>query len=132
MRIDPPPSVPSASGASRAAKAAPEPPEDPPGVFLKFHGLRVTPVSGESVVPFHPNSGVVVLPMRIAPASRNLATAGASSGHGSVASIVSEPRRVGQPRVNNKSLIATGTPSSGDKGALCIQRFSDSCAAPCA
>ncbi|GAA13719.1 putative acetyl-CoA synthetase [Gordonia alkanivorans NBRC 16433] len=41
-----------------------------------FHGLRVTPVRGLSVTPFHPNSGVVTLPSITAPASRSRATAG--------------------------------------------------------
>ena len=54
MRIEPPPSVPSAKGARRAASAAEEPPDEPPGVFSRFQGLRVMPVSGESVTPFQP------------------------------------------------------------------------------
>src|SRR6187200_2479659 len=62
MRIEPPPSVPTASGPMPDATAAAAPPEDPPGVFAGFHGLRVMPVSGLSVTPFQPNSGVVVLP----------------------------------------------------------------------
>ena len=45
-----------------ASPAAAPPPLDPPGVRSRFHGLRVMPVSGESVTPFQPNSGVVVLP----------------------------------------------------------------------
>ena len=69
IRIEPPPSVPRASGAKRAASATAEPPDEPPGVIAGFHGLRVMPVSGESVTPFQPNSGVVVLPIRTAPAS---------------------------------------------------------------
>src|SRR5580765_3268994 len=99
MRIDPPPSVPSASGQNRAASAADDPPEEPPGVFALFHGLRVMPVSGLSVEPFQPNSGVVVLPMNTAPASRSRATTGASSSQGPFGSTVSDPRRIGQPLV---------------------------------
>src|SRR5580692_10313569 len=113
MRIEPPPSVPSASGANRATSAADDPPDEPPGVFALFQGLRVMPVSGESVEPFQPNSGVVVLPMKTAPASRSRATVGASSVHGPFGSTVNEPRRVAQPFVTSRSLIATGTPSSG-------------------
>jgi hypothetical protein len=41
--------------------------------------LRVTPVSGEMPVPFQPNSGVVVLPMIIVPASMRRWTIGAFS-----------------------------------------------------
>src|SRR5579859_3959436 len=114
MRMEPPPSVPSASGQKRAASAADDPPDDPPGVLSLFQGFRVTPVSGESVVPFQPNSGVVVFPIRTAPASRNRATDGASSVQGPFASTVSEPRRVGQSFVSKRSLTATGTPSIAD------------------
>src|SRR5260370_21609920 len=94
MRIEPPPSVPSANWQNLAASAADDPPDDPPGVFSLFQGLRVMPVRGESVEPFQPNSGVVVLPIRTAPASRRRATEGASSFHGPAASIVRDPRRV--------------------------------------
>src|SRR6201996_7232393 len=111
MRIEPPPSVPSASGANRAASAADEPPDEPPGVLVLSHGLRVMPVSGLSVEPFQPNSGVVVLPRRTAPASLSRATTGASSVHGPFGSTVSEPRRVAQPLVISRSLTPTGTPS---------------------
>src|SRR3984957_16629201 len=38
--------------------------------------------------------------------------------------MVREPRKVGQPRVRNRSLIATGTPSSGESGVFVIQRAS--------
>src|SRR5881394_4495899 len=82
MRIEPAPSVPTASGPMPDATAAAAPPEEPPGVFFGFHGLRVMPVSGLSVTPFQPNSGVVVLPSSTAPCSRSLAVAGASSFHG--------------------------------------------------
>src|SRR6185295_935735 len=99
MRIEPPASVPIARGQKPAANAAPAPPLDPPGVLSRSHGLRVTPVSGESVVPFQPNSGVVVLPMSTAPCSRSRATLGASSFHGPFGLTVFEPRSVGQPRV---------------------------------
>src|SRR5687768_4806155 len=97
MRIEPPPSVPTASGPIPAATAAAAPPDDPPGVLAGFHGLRVMPVSGLSVTPFQPNSGVVVLPTMTAPCSRSRATAGASSFHGPFGSMVFEPRSVGQP-----------------------------------
>ncbi len=119
---------PAPAARSRAASAADEPPEEPPGVFALFQGLRVTPVRGESVEPFQPNSGVVVLPIRTAPASRSRATHGASSVHGPLGSMVREPRSVGQPLVSSKSLIATGTPSSGDNGSPACQRASDSSA----
>ena len=61
------------------AAATAAPPLVPPGVISGFQGLRVMPVSGVSVTPFQPNSGVVVLPSSTAPCSRRRATAGASS-----------------------------------------------------
>src|SRR6185503_8461082 len=125
MRIEPPPSVPTASGPIPAATAAAAPPDEPPGVFALFQGLRVTPVSGLSVTPFQPNSGVVVLPSSTAPCSRSRAVTGASSFHGPLASTVLEPRSVGQPFVRMMSLIDTGTPSSSPLGCPAIQRASE-------
>src|SRR5687767_4654000 len=124
MRIEPPPSVPTVSGPMPAATAAALPPEEPPGVFFGFQGLRVMPVSGLSVTPFQPNSGVVVLPTSTAPASRRRATTGASSFQGPAGSVVFEPRRVGQPLVRMMSLMEVGTPSSGPMGAPFVQRAS--------
>src|SRR5580658_289188 len=99
MRIEPPASVPIAIGQIPAASAAALPPLDPPGVRSRFHGLRVTPESGESVVGFQPNSLVVVLPKNTAFSARSRATDGASSSHGWLGSVVFEPIRRGQPRV---------------------------------
>ena len=112
-----------------AATAAAAPPDDPPGVLAGFQGLRVMPVSGLSVTPFQPNSGVVVLPSSTASASRSRATTGASSFHGPLGSTVFEPLKVGQPLVSSRSLIETGTPSSAPRGSPFIQRASDSFAA---
>ena len=128
MRIDPPPSVPMVSGPMPDATATAPPPDEPPGVLETFHGLRVMPVSGLSVTPFHPNSGVVVFPSSTAPASRRRATAGASSIHGPAGSTVRDPRRVGHPAVSSRSLIDAGTPSRGPSGASRIQRASDALA----
>src|SRR5581483_662764 len=122
MRIEPPPSVPSARAPMPEATAAAAPPDDPPGVFAGFQGLRVIPVSGLSVTPFQPNSGVAVLPRSTAPASRNRATAGASSFHGPFGSTVFEPRSVGQPRARITSFTETGTPSSGPSGSPLRER----------
>src|SRR5262249_21842057 len=124
-RIEPPPSVPTASGPMPQATATAAPPEEPPGVLSGFHGLRVMPVSGLSVTPFQPNSGVVVLPISTAPCSRNRAVAGASSFHGPFGFTVFEPRSVGQPRVRMRSLIDTGTPSSRPFGCPDNQRASE-------
>src|ERR1700728_946148 len=78
IRVDPAPSLPSPIGPMPAATAAAAPPLDPPGVRSVFHGLRVTPKIGPSVWPLMPNSGVVVLPIMIAPAVRNLLTSTSS------------------------------------------------------
>ena len=129
MRIEPPASLPTASGQIPASTAAALPPLLPPGVRSRFHGLRVTPESGESVIAFQPNSGVVVLPKNSAPASRSRATAGESSLHSWFGSIVREPTRRGQPRVSSVSFSATGTPSSSPIGSPRCQRRSDSRAA---
>ena len=117
MRTDPAPSVPTPIGPHPAATAAAVPPDEPPDVFVGSHGLRVIPVSAELVSPLQPNSGVVVLPMSTAPASRRRAVAGASTSHGWSGSTVRLPRRVGHPLVRMRSLIDAGTPSSGPIGS---------------
>ena len=78
MRTEPPMSVPSAMLTQPEATAAPEPPEEPPGVRAGFQGLRVMPHSGLCVKPAKANSGVVVLPTTMAPASRKRCTMMAS------------------------------------------------------
>src|SRR5580700_315011 len=103
MRIEPPASVPTASGQIPLSNATALPPLLPPGVRSKFHGLRVVPESGESVTAFQPNSGVVVLPKYTAPAARSRAVTGESSSQAWFGSIVFEPTRRGQPRVNSVS-----------------------------
>src|SRR4029079_14808298 len=95
MRIEPAPSVPTASGPMPDATAAAAPPDDPPGVSLGFQGLRVMPVSVLSVVPLMPNSGLFVLPISTAPASRRRAVAGASASHAWFALMGREPRKHG-------------------------------------
>src|SRR4051812_38660981 len=129
MRIEPPPSPPVANGTTPAATSAAEPPLDPPGVRETSHGLRVMPVSGPCVIPFQPNSGVVVLQKNTAPASRRRATPGVSSALGEDA-VACEPIRVGQPLTCAVSLIATGTPSSGPIGSPRRQRSADATASP--
>src|SRR5690625_2131759 len=70
------------------------------------------PVNGLSVTAFHAISGVVVLPTNTMPSSRSRAATGESSCQGWSARTALEPRKVGQPRVRNMSLIEIGTPSS--------------------
>src|SRR6478609_4141317 len=62
IRIDPAPSLPCASGPKPIATAAAPPPEEPPGVRPYFQGLWVEPETRLVVSPFHPISGVLVLP----------------------------------------------------------------------
>jgi hypothetical protein len=125
MRIDPPPSVPMFSAAMPVAAATAAPPEEPPGVLVGSQGLRVMPVSAESVTPFQPNSGVVVRPTSTAPASRSRATDGASWSQGPAGSTVFDPRSVGQPRASTRSFTEVGTPSIGLSGRPSRQRASD-------
>ena len=68
MRVEPPPSVAMPIGPMPAATATAAPPLDPPDVCSALQALRVRPNSGASVSALWPNSGVVVLPNRIAPA----------------------------------------------------------------
>ncbi len=72
---DPPPSVLTASGPTPVAAATQAPPLLPPGERCVSQGLRVMPVSSESVSTLAANSGVVVLPIKMAPAARNRETA---------------------------------------------------------
>ena len=90
MRTEPPPSVPSANGVMPAATDAAAPALEPPGVFSRFHGWRVIPVNGLSPTGLQPNSLVVVLPIRIAPAAFARSTAGASAA-ATLFAIVREP-----------------------------------------
>ena len=60
------------------ATATAAPPLEPPEERAALHALRVRPNNGESVRHLLPNSGVVVLPIRIAPSARIRATATAS------------------------------------------------------
>ena len=125
IRIDPPPSVPSPIGPRPAAIAAAAPELLPPGVHSRFQGLRVMPLKGLSPNAFQPYSGMVVLPRMTAPVSLSRATGGASSSHGWSGFVRVEPRSVGQPRVKNRSLMVTGTPSSRPTGSPFCQRASE-------
>src|SRR5215467_9133967 len=68
IRTDPPMSVPSARLTHPVATATAEPPDEPPEVRIGSRGLRVIPQSGLEVKLECANSGVVVLPIMIAPA----------------------------------------------------------------
>src|SRR5262245_52205161 len=109
MRIEPPPSVPSANGVIPAATEATAPALDPPGVFARFQGCRVTPVSGLSPTGLQPNSLVVVLPIRIAPAARARSTAGASTA-ATLFAMVREPEAYVTPATAIRALAENGMP----------------------
>src|SRR5262249_5789276 len=115
-RIEPPPSVPIASGVIPAATEAAAPALEPPGVFAGFHGLRVMPVSGQSPTALQPNSLVVVLPIRIAPACRMRSTAGASAG-ATVAALGREAEQNSQPPAAPTCLGEHRPPRRGFHGA---------------
>src|SRR5947209_1812367 len=73
-RIEPPPSLPTPPAEQPEAIAAASPPLEPPEEYSVFHGLLVLPESRLSVSYAIRNSGVLVLPSKIAPASRRRRT----------------------------------------------------------
>src|SRR5580704_858298 len=79
FRRDPPVSLPSAIGTMPQANATAAPPLDPPHVFVRSYGFLVAPKTGLNVCDPAPNSGVLVLPMVIAPAHRTRSTRIASA-----------------------------------------------------
>ena len=123
-RIEPPVSVPRLSAARSAATTAEAPPEEPPGTRARSHGLRVVPKAECSVDEPIANSSMLSLPSRIAPATLSRATTVASYG-GTKRSRIFDPQVVRMPRVQKRSLSATGTPSSGPRGAPALKRASD-------
>ena len=112
MRIEPAPSVPWARAPRPAATAAAAPPLEPPGVRPWRQGLWVGPQTRLPESPFHPSSGVFVLPRRTMPASRRRSVRGASKS-GTQSAVSSEPRVVRMPRVAVRSFRDPGMPASG-------------------
>src|SRR5438270_6414694 len=112
MRIEPPPSVPSPNGVMPAATEDAAPALEPPGVLAGFHGLRVMPVSGESPTALQPNSLVVVLPIRIAPAFLARSTGGASAT-AMLSAMQREPNAKRSRPTAIRSLAENGTPCNG-------------------
>jgi hypothetical protein len=78
MRSEPPPSEPVQIGSMPVASATAEPPEEPPGMRMGSNGLPEGPYTGLLELAPAPNSGTLVLPTTIAPASRQRATIGSS------------------------------------------------------
>jgi hypothetical protein len=89
-------SLPCATGTIRLATAAAAPPLEPPGERLRFHGLRVAPLSVGSVVQSAANSGVLVLPRMTSPALRSRLTS-SLSGRSGAPSKNRQEKVVGQP-----------------------------------
>ncbi len=111
---------------SAAATAAP--PDEPPGVSRVSHGLAVAPKTRLSVMAFHPNSGVLVLPRITAPASRSMRAGGESRSQGA-SDTVNDPLRAGKPTDSVRSFNDTGIPSIALSGRPCCQRLFDASAA---
>ena len=82
----------------------------------RFQGLRVAPNTAFTVFGPNANSGVLVLPITIAPAARSRWTTSASSS-GTWLSKSLEPCVVRMPFVGVTSLMATGTPKRGGSAA---------------
>ncbi len=120
IRIDPAPSDPSANPASPAATATADPPLLPPGVRPTSHGFRVAPNVSDSVNGQMHSSGTCVLPTITAPASRSLRTTSASCSFAGPCALV--PIVVTSPATSTSSLIATGTPSSGNRSPASSRR----------
>ena len=79
MRKLPPVSDPVQIGAIPVANATAEPPEDPPQIRDGSNGLPVAPNTAFLVLAPAPNSGVLVLPITMAPAARRAAMMRSSS-----------------------------------------------------
>jgi hypothetical protein len=79
LRSEPPRSLPSASGTMPQASATAAPPLEPPHVFVTSYGLTVRPKTVLNVCEPAANSGVLLLPIVIAPAARTRSTSSASA-----------------------------------------------------
>ena len=114
LRSEPPMSEPSASGSIPHASATAAPPLLPPHVFVRSYGFSVAPNTALNVCDPAPNSGVLVLPMVIAPAWRMRSTSSESSD-GTKSLKIGEPKVVRIPLVICRSLCAIGRPCSGPR-----------------
>ena len=103
MRIEPPMSDPVAKVEVPLARDAAVPPDEPPGVYARFHGLRVVPCNLVLVVTVQENSGVAVRVCTIAPAFMICAFTGDVVG--AMKSLWdSDPNVVGNPLIKLSSL----------------------------
>src|SRR5438128_3153174 len=116
QRREPPRSLPRPSGVIPVANATASPPLEPPGVRSGSQGFRVAPRSALSVCQRSAKSGRLVRAIGIAPASRKLATCGASRP-GSASASALTPWVVADPATSLFSLTVNGTPCSGPVGS---------------
>src|ERR1700745_2667204 len=79
LRSDPPLSLPSAIGSMPQARLTAAPPLLPPHVLVRSYGFLVAPNTALKVCEPAPNSGVLVLPITIAPAALTRSTGSASA-----------------------------------------------------
>ena len=70
LRSDPPMSLPSARGSISVASATAAPPLLPPAVLVGSYGFKVAPNTALKVFEPKPNSGMLLWPIKIAPALR--------------------------------------------------------------
>src|SRR5882672_5801893 len=128
-RMEPPPSLPIPPKEQPAAMAAASPPLEPPEEYAGFHGLLVRPLTRLSVSYAMRNSGVLVLPRRIAPAARRRSTTGAVREGISLARR-REPAGTGQSATSMQLFTVRGMPWSGPRELFCAICFeADSAAA---
>ena len=121
-------SLPWLMAANPAAPADAAPPEEPPGDACESQGFRVRPCSGLSVVSRIDISGVLVRPIRMAPAFSKFDTTGEWSG-AMVSLNISIPLVVARPLVSTFTLTVTGTPCSGPSVLPSATAASAACAA---
>src|SRR2546421_12743261 len=107
--MDAAPAEPWCSGPIPAAAAAPAPALEPPVVIVVFQGLREMPVNGLSPIAFQPNSGVVVFPTMMAPASLRRRTNGGTTA-GKRAAEMNGPGVVIPSLGERRSCMATEVP----------------------
>ena len=91
------------------ASATAEPPEEPPQIRVGSKGFPVAPKTAFLVLAPAPNSGVLVLPITMAPARRNAAMIRSSSA-GTFSAWIGEPYVVSTPSVTFKSFTPIGNP----------------------
>src|SRR6185437_2897091 len=116
-RMDPPPSLPTPPAEHAAAIDAASPPLEPPAVRDRSQGLLVRPYRRLSVSHAIRNSGVLVVPSTIAPASFRRFTSGASDFATYPArSFVPASQR--NPATSMELLMLIGTPCRGPTSAL--------------